>query len=725
MSGPAFDPQDLGLNPRPGSYEAQLSDWANAKIAQGVDADVVRARVGDLVHTYRRSLADKPLTQAPETTGDKVAGGISSAYQGLTLGAGNKITAGVRTVLPQALGGVKGFDFPEALKEQTQVQRDFEQRHPYTAGALELAGSIPTILATGGGAVGEAGGGTKLVRAIKQAGTLAKQGGTYGAISGALSSNRRQDVAGNALHGGEVGAVAGPIIGALGAGVARWAAGIARRIAPASEVAAGIGRAVGTGPVTPAERAQGMLRGALEKGGVDPASAWLPIPPKSPTTMMDLGSQPVAKLVRQARNVPASNAGQTVDAFLGERASGTGQRVEQALTDATGHTATDVQEPIEQTLARRAQEAKPLYERAYAHGEIKNPETVAQINDLLKDPVFAKAWKRGQRIMQLEGKGTAGGAPAGISPERWAELQAQGLDQFIPGANTPSAGPSVQQVDLWKRGLDAVIESGAGSKSALSRTEARLYRQRLNDVLTQVDAEVPAYAEARSNYRGHSEVAEAADAGAQHFSPSTSAAYLKRTLPEMSDAEQEAYRANALNAVIAKVRNLAANPDLPEAARGTNIVQRLFGTDDAGQKLRMLFPDGKSYDDFLAQMEQEAIYPKTNRFLTQQSSTAAQLAEGGMSPSAWHDIALSPVSRYSKLRLATRGVRALTGGPGMNPAVADAVAQQATQTGPALRGTLYKMIADRTAQDVARRRALALATNPTAALLGAGSATQP
>jgi hypothetical protein len=30
-----------------------------------------------------------------------------------------------------------------------------------------------------------------------------------------------------------------------------------------------------------------------------------------------------------------------------------------------------------------------------------------------------------------------------------------------------------------------------------------------------------------------------------------------------------------------------------------------MGTDDAGQKLKMLFPDEGQYNDFIAQMEQE------------------------------------------------------------------------------------------------------------------------
>lgn len=719
MSGPAFSTNDLGLTQRPGSYEEQLAQWANAKVAAGADPAAVSAKVGELVHAYRRSLANQPDKLGDETSGERFAGALSAAYQGMTMGAGNKITAGIRSVLPESLGGT---NFGEALKEQTQVLNDYRQRHPVLSAGMEIAGSLPTLAATGGlGASADAADAGRVAKLAQ----MAKQGATYGAVSGGLSSNDWESVPGNIVKGAATGAIVAPIAGTVLPPVVRGAAKLARKVLPNSATALAAADAVGASPSTPDEQASAMVAGALKRGGVDledAANSLTPqgrvvLQPEAPTSAMELGSQPVLKLARQARNVPTAAAGQTIDSFLSERGAGAGNRIEDAISAATGRTPTDVQEPIENLIARRTQEANPLYQSAEAYGEIKDPETVDQIKTLLKYPVFAKAWERGQSLGKMEsmlsGVDEEAG-PAGISPQRWAELKAMGLDQFVPGANKPSASPTVAQINRWKKGLDATIQAAAGSDNALSRTEARTYRQALNQVLDRVDAEVPAYANARANFRGNSELIEAADEGAKHFSPSVSADYLRRTLPEMSDAEQEVYQTNALNAFVQKVRSLAANPDLPEAQRGTNIVQRLMGTEDAGKKLRMLFPDDDSYSAFLQKMEQEALYPKTNKFLTQQSSTAAQIAENGVSPSTLKDVALSPFSRYAKYRLLGKAFQALTGHGSMSPAQADAVARQVTLTGPALQDALRKMSSDAQAQALARSRLSALFGNAAA-----------
>ena len=665
---------------------------------------------------YAQYQAEQQRAAKPEhheSPSEFARGAVSSLYQGLTLGAGNKLTALTRTVLPQSMGGVKGFDFPEALKEETESLEAFRNRHPIANAAAEGIGSVAPILATGGaGIAADAVPASRLARV----GQLAKSGAAYGGATAGLSSNRLQDVPSNILKGGAEGALLAPVIGGASSLAARGGVAIARRGLPNSPLLAEAGRAVGGGPVTADEHAESMLHRALEKGGVDPTGTASTLARSGaqdlPTTALDLGSRPALSLARQARNVPGSNAGQILDDFLRARGAGAGQRVEEALTSGTGHAPTDIELPVEQLAARRAQEAKPLYEAAYAHGEINDPETVQQIKVLLKNPTFAKAWKRGQQLIELE-QGPQQ-APAGIDPKRFKELQAQGLDRFLPNV-TKSANPTVQQLDAWKKGLDAVIESGYGSTNALSKAEARLYRQKLNEVLDRIDAEVPQYAEARGSYAGNSELKEAAEAGASHFSPSTSADYLARTLPAMSKGEQDAYRSNAINAFVAKLRTMAANPDVPDAARGVNVVQRLLGTSDAGRKLRMLFPNEGAYNEFVAKMEQEAQYPATNRFLTQQSSTAAQLAESQMSPNAWRDLALAPTSKYAAVRAGLRGLQAVgIGAPRISPAVADAVARRSTRTGEAMQDMLRTMASRRDAQIAARQRVAALLGNPVA-----------
>lgn len=696
----------------PDPYENQLSAWAKAKVAAGADPQAVDDIVQQKVHAYRASLGSKPLPEAPETGADELRGAVQSGLQGVTLGAGNKLVAMVRAVAPEFLGGTKGFDFSGALDDENQSLASYRKNHPVASTALEAAGSILPVLATGGaGAASEATG-------LAKAGQLAKVGAGYGAAQGALSANTLGDVIPGAFKGGVVGAVAAPVVGAVGGKIAQGVGSLAKRTAP--DIMGSLGETLGTGPTTPEEKAAAALGGALKQGGVDPAdaAAHLPNLDNSPTTALDLGSQPALKLARQARNVAGSKAGQTLDDFLSDRATGAGSRVEGALTDATGSTPSDVQLPVEELIARRAEEAKPLYDAAYAHGEIQDPETVQQIKTLLKSPIFAKAWQRGQNLLDVEYP-EAAAPPSGIDPARWKELQAQGLDKYVPNAPAKAPAPTVQQIDYWKKGLDSQIESGAGSENAMSRNEARVYRGKLNDILDRVDQEVPAYAQARDSFRGNSELMEAADAGSNHFKPGVSADYLQRSLPMMSDGEQEAYQSNAINAAVQKIRTMGANPDLPDAGRGTNIVQRLMGTDDAGKRLRMLFPDDNSYSQFLGQMEQEAQYPKTNAFLRNQSSTAAQLAEGQVSPGLVRDAVMSARgSPWGIARLAGRGANALGLTGKMSPAIADEVARQSTLTGPALQDALRQMAQSESARQVARNRVQSLLGNVAAAQPG-------
>lgn len=705
---------NLGASDTPSDdYETTLRNWADDKISQGADPDSVHVRVAAKLAKYRASKpAAAPAAPTSESLADKIGGGLATAYQGLTMGAGNKLTAATRTLLPEALGGVKGFDYPTALKESTGQLESFRNKHSVIAPAMEALGSVPTIIATGGESEASA-----LAGKFRQALAMMKGGAKYGAVAGGASANSPEDVIPGAAKGAVIGGLAGPTVAAIGGGAARGVATLARKAAPGNAIAKAAGEAVGIGPVTTDERAGVQLAGALKRGGVQPGEAAAGLAVDQPTSMLDLGSRNVQTLARQARNVPSSNAGQTIDRFLSERQAGTGNRIQNALKDATGHQATDIHQPVEELIAQRSAEAKPLYDAANAYGEIQNPETIAQIKALRQNPVFAKAWKRGQTIDALQNSGATAELtpPAGLDPNIWKSLTPKMKAQFTEATGTtappgaaPSDIPTVAQINAWKKGLDATIESGYGSKNALSRSEARVYRQKLNDVLDMVDQEVPAYAQARQSFRGHSELKDAAEAGAKHFSQGdgVTADYLKRTLPEQfpTDGEQHAYQANALNAFVAKVKNLAANPDLPEAGRGTNIVQRVMGTEDAGNRLRMLFPDEQSYNGFVAKMEQEAKYPQTNKFLTQQSSTAAQMQENAMAPGMMSDMARAPFSTYAKAKLATRAITALTGGGKMSPGLADAIGQQSTLTGTKLQDALRQMMSTEATTVQARQR---------------------
>lgn len=737
-------------DPKP-DYAEQLAAWAKAKIAAGADPDLVNAKMGEArqaywktpagLHSFRRFLGAQTDAPPDETMGDRAAGVTSALYQGATLGAGNKITAGVRTVLPEAFGGVKGFDFPQALKEQTGILNDYRQRHPVDAAVAELAGSLPTMFATGGaGATARA---PETLGVLGRAARMAKQGAAFGGVQGALSANNLEDIPGGAVRGAAFGAAVAPVAGYVGGKAIQGAANVARRVAPSSNVVREIAEAVGANPLTAPEKASDMLGGALRKGGVNPTDAAATITGDAPVSMMELGSQNVKNVARQARNVPSSNAQQTIDTFLGDRATGASGRITDALHTAAGTPITDTQLPIENIIQRRSDAAGPDYAAAYAHGEIKDPATNALIDQALEHPVMNRAWTRGQNLLKLSEPPVSktvdiplrsDGRPM-VDPSVWERLSPDEQRGFV---NSPDLQPStgghsphapakpapeavaqprtVAQIDAWKKGLDATIETGYGSENALSKGEAFAYRQMLSRILGGVDQEVPAYATARGNFKGESELKNAAELGAKHFSPSVIPEVAQRQLAEMTPAEQDIYRQNATNAFAARVRGMGANPDLPEAARGVNIVQRLAGDATAGEKLKMLFPDDNAYQGFLKSLAPETDYPVTRKFLTGQSSTAAQLAESAAQPSDYQNLALSALTGTGKMSLIKRAISLMGVGPGgpMQPAVADAIGSHVTQTGSNLADLLQRMGSE-TAKRAAAKSALATSLSNTLA----------
>lgn len=699
-----FNPND--------THEAELGSFAQNALKQGKNQNAVKDRLASLVHAYRASLASQTDAPAPETKGDVAAGMIGSAVQGATLGAGNKVLAGFRTALPEKLGGEKGWDYGQALQDVTQPTQQFSARHPIVAGATEFAASaLPIMLTGGGGAV--AGDMTKLQKVL----ALAKTGAKYGGVSGALSANRFQDVLPGAASGAIAGGVMAPVIGLAAPPVIRGAAKMGRKVAGwmgNPQAGEAIARAAGVASDTPQAQAERMLQKSLVAGGANPREM---MTSGSETTPMDL-SRPTLALARSARNVPTSKAGQTIDTFLEQRSAGTGPRIQGALTAATGQTPEDMALTLEQHAEQMRKTAKPLYDAAMQSPDIPltaKGEGDVTLGELLQRPSMQKAMRYGEQISAERGTQVAPDAAAklGISPERLAELKAQGLDKFIPGlASGEEKSMSMQGLHDLKLKLDDMLGYARANGQLPDGTPAtknmlRAVQDTKNQLLSVMDQNNPEYKIARNAWAGDAAIEDAGKLGAEHFTSKMSTPELQRTMESLTPGEQAMYRRAALAEFRDKVANLTANPDLPDAARNVNVVQRLLGTGPQAERARLLFPSEGAYQRFVADMAPETQYPKTDRFLRNQSSTAAQLQEGQMStPWAMMDVAGAASGKpWYMGKLAIRGYKAITGShKGMDPAVADALANALTTKGAKMPAMLRRITDD--AQQVAARRAM-------------------
>jgi hypothetical protein len=111
----------------------------------------------------------------------------------------------------------------------------------------------------------------------------------------------------------------------------------------------------------------------------------------------------------------------------------------------------NVHEVADNLIEQQRTNAEPLYEAARPL-PITNPGTIQEVAQLMEIPVFQAAMERGGQIAAVERRPFVQGVPL-----------------------------TVGQLDYMKRGLDAVIESRSNGASAISRTEGRAFRNRLNE----------------------------------------------------------------------------------------------------------------------------------------------------------------------------------------------------------------------------------------------------
>lgn len=577
---------------------------------------------------------------------------INAAAQGATFGFSDEIAGGLRS-----LGGEK---YSDAVAKERAGLAKFREEHPVRNFVDELAGGVASTAAAGPALSGA----TKLSRIARSAGAGAAAGAASGAgtAEGGLAERAK-----GAVRGGVVGGVTGGVVGTAGEGVRAT---------------------VGRGALTPEASADAMIvnRLAKDKQTIPQAVQFAKgVSDDKPFTVLDVGGKNVNRLARAVRTQPSRGSAE-LDAALTGRAAGTEDRTINDVIQTTGLGARqNAFKKAEDLIAQQKAAAGPAYEKAYGHGEVQDPETITQINSLIRLPVFAKAWKRGQALVELE-HGPQSIAPAGISPQRWAELQAQGLDKFIPGAKTASANPTVQQIDAWKKGLDAVIESGAGSSNALSRSEARLYRQKLNGVLDRVDAEVPDYKAARAGFASDARAREAFDAGRDLFKTHPDEASL--SIADMSPSEQELFRHGGLAALGDRIEGRAPNRNPASLAEKTLDQKRL----------RLMFPDDASFQTFQKKLGEEAQMHSTRVGLQGGSQTADKLAEladmAGVSVEAIaHAVTGHPMSAVRSLARTTVARQLQARLAGVNEAKADALATRMTAgTGAGGQADLVSML---------------------------------
>lgn len=145
-----------------------------------------------------------------------VDGRVESMGNGLAMGWGPRLGAGVQAGLAKVTGGDAGQTYDTALRENRQVLDRARANEPKRAAALEMAGSIPTTIAAGA-----------LTKGVQGLGFLGRMrqalntGGKLGLVAGAGRSNNDIGTlahAADTVKSGVVGGLAGPLVEAAGTG---------------------------------------------------------------------------------------------------------------------------------------------------------------------------------------------------------------------------------------------------------------------------------------------------------------------------------------------------------------------------------------------------------------------------------------------------------------------------------------------------------------------------
>lgn len=566
--------------------------------------------------TAVQKLGDRPAATQPV---GMVEGIGRSVLQGATFGTSDEAAAGMTGAAAGAKRLLTG-DGPTASEAYT-AERDrerqrmgaFQKDHPWISGAAELAGGVAGVFAGApllGAAKGVLTGAPAIVEAAPVVASATERGILRSAGRGAVQATK----------------VAVPLSALAGAGTAeggvipraKGAAAGAERALETAPFLGGIGGAIAGGT--------GML---LDKAGARPVSdVSLParvgvesaegraarhtllgmagdhVTPQDAIAMSASAAKPVAiadvgppggELATMLERAPGLRGAQVgaINKTLVARKAGEVGRVATDLRETSGLPLEHATQTAEQIRTTRAATAKPLYEKAYAQGEINDPE----INKLLQTPAAAKAFARAKDIAANEQDPTFSKWATGSGFANVASAQGVPADKV---AQIPNAAPTVKILDYIKQGLDDELYALRNAEGGLKSKGARSIQQVRGQLLDRMDALAPDYKAARDAYAGKSALLNALAEGQDHYKADPRDAAL--ALKGMGPSEQEMYRRGAIDQKLAEAG---------KASDASSVADQFVGSPTLRRQTSLLFNTPQAADEFVSRMTQEQRLAQT------------------------------------------------------------------------------------------------------------------
>ena len=490
--------------------------------------------------------------------------------QGLGMGWGDEAEAWLRSKL-----GNESYEtvLPKIRSEYGQ----YAKQYPITQGVSEfVGGAAPGV-------------GMMFVPGMQPAGLmrLGALGAATGAISGAGSATE-----GDRMSGAGSGAVFG---GGLGVGLPlalRGTGGAAKWLQE---------RLFST-PKVVQDRALEKMTDAMRQAKVDPRDVQVQMARDRamnvPSVMAN--ANPALRDLAEAVAQRSGAGSNVIEKKLTNQRLGAKGRVTAQTTAALKPV--DYYGLEDNLTAQLRNNAKSLYDKAYAHGDVDDPRIV----EVLKNPQFKAFFDKARGIADTEAQ-TA--KLKGEDPLKFALPEI-----YKPSGRFDASGaeildlvklPDVRTLDYIKRGIDATIDSGFRGKG-MSTAEASALRDLRKQFVNAIDENVPDYKFARKTYAGDLETLDALRMGREEFKD-LDPEQVKKMVDAMSSGEKDAFRTGVARYFYGIIGDQSNEP---------NMAQRIIGPENMQEKLAMLFDNPAEFDLYkTALMRESQLYKESNKIL--------------------------------------------------------------------------------------------------------------
>lgn len=299
----------------------------------------------------------------------------------------------------------------------------------------------------------------------------------------------------------------------------------------------------------------------------------------APTSVKDAGTA--------AARMPGSGRDRAQE-FLKTRQEGMGSRVADDMQEALGKPPGSFVQSTDEIAARRAAEAKPHYDKAFAGNK---PVTGPKVVEITNRPSGKQAINQGLKMAQDEGIPMS--------------------DLVITDAKGNVIGYTMKAMHYGKMALDDMIDSAVRSGN---NQAARNLTTLKNQWVGEMDRLSPSYAQGRQIYAGHAANQRAMEAG--RMGTKAHPDQVAKDLSGMSKSEQEFYRQGFTQKII---------EDIDNAPDKGNAVNRIFGTKIKRDRMKQVLGEEK-YNELAKRYELETKMYETYGDVNVGSPTAQRTA---------------------------------------------------------------------------------------------------